>query len=199
MDKHLFEAIKKRRSIYSIDKNVSVSDEEIESILDDCVLYAPTGFNAQSDRVVLLLSEAHENLWKLIKRKIEETTHQENRHTAIEKVEKLSKGYGTVLFFEDKAVVKKLQKQFTAYADYFPSWSQQGNGMLQYLVWLALSQAGLGASLQHYNVMISEEVREEFNLPESWCLVSQMPFGNPTEIPSDEKAHTREGKTLVFR
>ena len=89
-------------------------------------------------------------------------------------------GYGTVLFFEDEAIVKSLQEKFVAYAENFPIWSHQASGMHQLVVWTGLEAEGLGASLQHYNPLIDDEVKQEWNVPANWKLIAQMPFGNPT-------------------
>lgn len=197
MDKNLLETIKRRRTIYDISNRIDISDAELESILNDCLLYAPTGFDARSDRMILVLGEKHDEVWDLITKRVKESTPRENIEPALKKIEKLRGGYGTVLFFEDKAIIKRLQTQFADYASYFNSWSQQGNGMLQYLVWLALSQEGIGASLQHYNVLIAKDIRKLFDLPDSYFLVSQMPFGNPNSIPADHKAHPKGAKVRV--
>ncbi|WP_113860204.1 nitroreductase family protein [Bifidobacterium aemilianum] len=69
-------------------------------------------------------------------------------------------------------------EQNPAYAENFPIWAQQANGMLQLSVWTALSEEGLGASIQHYNPLIDAEVRETFSIPESWQLLAEMPFGD---------------------
>ena len=39
-----------------------------------------------------------------------------------------------------------------------------------------LEDAGMGASLQHYNPLSDDEVRKAWNLPGDWKLVAQMPF-----------------------
>jgi len=49
--------------------------------------------------------------------------------------------------------------------------------MLQYAIWVALREYGFGANLQHYNPLIDQEVKENFNIPTSWNLIAQMPFG----------------------
>ena len=51
-------------------------------------------------------------------------------------------GYGTVLFFEDEAIVKSLQEKFAAYAENFPIWSHQASGMHQLVVWTGLEAEG---------------------------------------------------------
>ena len=40
-------------------------------------------------------------------------------------MDSLKAGYGTVLFFEDEAIVKSLQEKFAAYAENFPIWSHK--------------------------------------------------------------------------
>ncbi|CRR91193.1 hypothetical protein PAERUG_P48_London_17_VIM_2_01_13_02863 [Pseudomonas aeruginosa] len=86
-------------------------------------------------------------------------------------------GAGTVLFFEDQTVVRQLQEQFALYADNFPVWSEQASGMAQFAVWTALAEHKVGASLQHYNPLVDAQTHKTWNLPESWKLRAQMPFG----------------------
>ena len=71
-------------------------------------------------------------------------------------------------------------------ADNFPTWSNQASGMHQLVVWTALEAEGLGASLQHYNPLIDDEVKREWNILGNWKLIAQMPFGNLTS-PVGEK------------
>ena len=105
----------------------------------------------------------------------------------IEKIRGFAAGAGTVLFFEDQNTIESLQKKFPLYAENFPKWSLEANGMLQYMIWLALCEAGLGASLQHYNPLIDDEVKLVFDLPGHWQLLAQMPFGS-IEQPAEEKS-----------
>ncbi|MCV5410491.1 nitroreductase, partial [Escherichia coli] len=72
-------------------------------------------------------------------------------------------GFGTVLFFEDTDVIKDLQQKFALYADNFPIWSEHATGIAQFAVWTTLAQEKVGASLQHYNPLIDEAVRKEWN------------------------------------
>lgn len=107
-------------------------------------------------------------------------------------------GYGTVLFFEDEAEVKSLQKQFPLYAGNFPILSNQASWMHQLVIWAALESEGLGASLQHYNPLIDEEVKKEWNIPSNWKLIAQMPFGNPTLQPGEKKFQPIENRVKFY-
>ena len=90
---------------------------------------------------------------------------------------------GTLLDSGDTDTVKKLQEQCPGYAANFPVWASQGNGMLQFALWTALTDLGLGVNIQHYNPIIDAAIKEAFEVPESWTLVAQMPFGEPTADP----------------
>jgi predicted oxidoreductase (fatty acid repression mutant protein) len=103
-----------------------------------------------------------------------------------EKINSFRNGYGSVLFFEDQSVVEGLQAQFPIYKDNFPLWSLQSTGILQFVVWTSLDIEGFGASLQHYNPLIDDEVKKEWSIPASWKLWGQLVFGKPT-APAGEK------------
>ena len=95
--------------------------------------------------------------------------------------------------------MKGLQNQFPSYADNFPIWSQHTSAMHQLSVWTMLEDAGLGASVQHYNPLIDEEVRRTWNLPETWKLIAQMPFGAPTFEPGEKPFAPIDERMKVFK
>jgi predicted oxidoreductase (fatty acid repression mutant protein) len=115
-----------------------------------------------------------------------------------EKLNSFRNGYGTVLFFEDSSVVEALQNQFPTYHDNFPIWSQQSNGMLQFVLWTSLDAEGFGASLQHYSELIESRVKREWNIAEEWKLIAQMPFGKPVDAPGDKQYQPMENRLLVL-
>ncbi|GAK38364.1 nitroreductase family protein [Paenibacillus urinalis] len=187
MAKEFMEALKERRSYYAISKESHVSDARIEEIIGEAVKYTPSSFNSQSARVVVLLGEKHDKLWNITEETLRKTVNDEEKFkSTADKMASFRAGYGTVLFFEDQEVIENLQKQFALYADNFPVWANQSSGMLQLVVWTALKQEGLGASLQHYNPLIDDEVKEVFDVPATWKLIAQMPFGAPAADPGDK-------------
>ena len=197
MSKNFYEALKERRSIYAISKESGVSNERIQEVINEAVLHTPSAFNSQSARVVVLFGENHNKLWDITEASLKKIVPEENFAPTKEKIDSFRNGYASVLFFEDQNVVKNLQEQFSLYKDNFPVWSQQSSGMLQYVIWIALAVEGLGASLQHYNELIEEDVAKEWNIPSGWKLVAQMPFGKPVSgagekefLPLDERVKT---------
>ncbi|MGM1045389.1 MAG: nitroreductase family protein [Bacillota bacterium] len=194
-------ALKNRRSHYAISKDSVISDERIQEIVNEAVKHTPSSFNSQSARVVVLLGEQHDKLWNMTEGILKEVVggSEEQFAPTAQKMAAFRGGYGTVLFFEDSSVISHLQENFALYADNFPIWSQQSSGMLQFVVWTALEAEGLGASLQHYNPLIDEKVRNEWNLPESWKLIAQMPFGKPTAEPSEKEFKPLEDRVKLFK
>ncbi|MGG1616422.1 nitroreductase family protein [Paenibacillus sp. NRS-1782] len=200
MSKDFFTALKERRSYYGISKEQVISDQRIQEIVEEAVKYTPTSFNSQTSRAVVLLGEHHDKLWNITEHILREVVgNEEQFKSTAEKMNGFRSGYGTVLFFEDNNVVTGLQQQFEAYADNFPIWSNQSSGMLQLVVWTALEQEGLGASLQHYNPLIDEKVKNEWNIPEHWKLIAELPFGKPTFQPGEKEFQPVEERVKTFK
>ncbi len=198
MKKNFNEVVENRRSIYEIGKESPVSEKEIQEIVEHAVKYVPSPFNSQSARVVVLFGDHHDKLWDIAKEELRKIVPEEAFASTEEKVNSFRNGYGSILFFEDQVVVEGLQKQFVLYKDNFPIWSLQSSGMLQFTVWATLEEAGLGASLQHYNPLIDEQVKAEWKVPDQWKLLAQMPFGKPL-APAGEKTFTPlDSRVIVF-
>lgn len=61
----LLELVKSRRTYYDLKAESPISDDAIESIVQDSVLHVPSSFNTQTSRVVLLLKEEHKKVWDI--------------------------------------------------------------------------------------------------------------------------------------
>jgi len=193
-------ALKNRRTYYMISNKSLVSDQEIEDIVKFALTHVPSAFNSQSTRVVLLLGENHKKLWNITKDVLRKIVPAEAFPATEGKIDgAFAAGYGTVLYFEDQDVVKGLQKAFPAYAENFPIWSNHTSAMHQLTIWTLLEEAGFGASLQHYNPLIDEAVAKEWNLPSTWKLVAEMPFGVPTQGPGEKEFKHLDEKIKVFK
>ncbi|MDH2999882.1 nitroreductase [Chelonobacter oris] len=189
----------KRRSIYNLGKNVALPKTELTALIKQTVRETPSSFNSQSSRVVILFGAEHEKLWNIVLETLRKIVAAEAFSATEAKINNSFKaGFGTVLYFEDQAVVEDLQQKFAAYADNFPIWSEQSGGMAQYAVWLALSEAGLGATLQHYNPIIDEEVAKTWNIPASWKLRAQMPFGSIEAAAGEKTYMDDESRFKIF-
>lgn len=183
--KSIADAIKERRSIRNLKKPENLTKEKVDEILKTA-LYTPSAFGMQSARMIVLTGEDNKKLWNIAKEEVKKTLPEGQDFKPTEdKLNGFSNGYGTILFFEEEKTVKDMQNNFSLYADNFPAWAEQANGMLQYAVWLLLYTEGLGASLQHYNPLIDNAVKAAWNVSSTWKLRAQMPFGTPDETAGD--------------
>ena len=179
----LLDLVQKRRSCYALTDKIPLSQAQLVNLVKQAVKHAPSAFNSQSSRVLVLLENKHHAFWQLTSEALQKIVPPNAWAATQAKIDSFDKAYGTILYFEDWAVVENLQKRFAAYKDNFPVWAYQANAMLEYLIWTALAENQIGASLQHYNPLVDEAVRRTFNVPDSWKLVAQMPFGEVIAAP----------------
>lgn len=200
MQMQFWDAVKQRRTYYSLSKERVTSDERIEEIVGEAVKHVPSSFNSQSARVVILLGDQHDRLWNITISELKKIVPPESFPATEEKITvAFLSGYGSVLFFEDTSIIDGLQQQFPAYRDNFPVWSNQSSGMLQFAIWSGLELEGWGASLQHYNPVIDDSVKAAWNIPANWKLIAQMPFGKPVAQPGSKEFQPLAGRVKLFK
>jgi len=179
-------SIKSRRTIYAIGKNLTVDQATIEETIREAVKQSPSSFNSQTSRVVTLYGESHAKFWEIVRETLRKMVPAEAFANTSAKIDSFAAGFGTALFYEDQDVVKGLQEQFALYADNFPVWSEHSSAIAQFATWTALSEIGVGASLQHYNPIIDAEVAETFDIPANWKLRAQLVFGSIEAAAGDK-------------
>ncbi|WP_255301205.1 nitroreductase family protein [Bacillus sp. Marseille-P3800] len=174
-DDDFYQAIENRRSIYVLSKDTVQSDKEIKALIEQNLQSVPFYRDTPSSRIVLLLHDEHDRFWQQTRQTLRSIMDYSDFVDTQAKLEMFEHAYGTILFFEDEE---------TFSSSYTESIAQQYAGMLQFSIWVSLEANGFGASLQHYNPMIDDEVKRTWNLPSSWKLGAQMPFGRPHEYPN---------------
>ncbi|WP_241618651.1 nitroreductase family protein [Rosenbergiella epipactidis] len=186
-----------RRSIYALGKEIPLSEDEVIHLIKQAVKQAPSAFNSQSSRILILLGNEHIKFWELTRTQLKKIVPEARFQATSDKLDSFSQAAGSVLFFEDQNVVHTLQQQFPSYADNFPVWSEHSTGIAQYAVWLALAEKGIGANLQHYNPLVDEEVRKQWSVPNSWTLRAQMNFGAILQ-PAGEKTYIDDNERFII-
>jgi predicted oxidoreductase (fatty acid repression mutant protein) len=198
MNNGYIDAIKKRRTQYALGKDLPLAQAEVTALIKESVRQSPSSFNSQSSRAVILFGAQSVKFWDLVKEALRKIVPADAFGQTAQKMDSFAAGAGTVLFFEDQDVVKGLQEKFALYADNFPIWSEHSTGIAQHAVWTALANANIGASLQHYNPIVDEAVKTEWNVPVSWKLRAQLPFGS-NQAPVGDKVFIEDDKRfLVF-
>lgn len=180
------ELFKKRRTQYVLGNKLPISENAVEQLVREAVREAPSAFNSQSSRVVVLFGDEHQKLWSLVKETLRNIVPADSFAATDAKINGFAAGAGSVLFFEDQKVVEKLQADFPLYADKFPVFSDNAAGIAQFAVWTTLADANIGASLQHYHPLIDDEVAKTWGLPASWKLSAQMPFGSHEQVVGEK-------------
>lgn len=194
------DAMEQRRTIYNLESTISIDDSELEELIAHAVKHVPSAFNSQSTRIVLLLNDKNEKFWENTKEILKETMGPDRDFEPTrQKIDNFKHSYGTILYYEDKDVITGLQEKMPNFYDNFEIWSNQTNAMHQYAIWTALATKGIGASLQHYNPIVDEATANEFNIPKTWKLVAQMPFGNVREVAGEKDIKPVEPRFLIKR
>lgn len=210
--KNVLDIARKRRSIYHLKNKISVSDDKLITMIEDSIRLAPTPFNNQSVRAVILLGKYHARFWELLNhaaRNIFSIQNYKQNHQG--KIISFSRGYGTILFFTDTSVVNSFAKDISMFKRRsFVNWSEQAQGSAQFLVWVALAEKNIGASIHHYDAalnnsintrhlkindhVLQRNIKKRFKLPDSWDLRTEMVFGgigaparNKSMIPNSKR------------
>ena len=184
MKRDFIEAIKHRHTYYDIGDSMLTTRQRVVDIIDTALLNVPSAFNVQSARIIILFDKHHDKLWEITKGVLREIVPAKSFERTEQKIDKcFAAGCGTILFFEDTEAVDAQKREMPTYAEVFDVYSAQGSAMCQFAIWTMLCDAGYGASLQHYNPLIDKLVAEQWNVPHTWRLMAQMPFGNPLKTP----------------
>jgi uncharacterized protein len=89
-------AVKARRTYYPLKKESPIDDRKIQEIINQAVLHAPSPFNSQSSRVVVLLKDEHDKLWDIAKTALRAVVPTDQYPATEQKLSMFQGAYGTV-------------------------------------------------------------------------------------------------------
>lgn len=192
----LSELVKNRRSQYAIGNNTDLTNEEIAERITQIVRDVPTASNSQTTRIAIVFGEENVKLWDHILDVQKDVMPEEMWGMMSGVMEGAKGGVGTIIFFEDLNAVEKMPTSPARVEVY----KQNNNANAQYATWLALTDLGLGGSLQHMNVGYEQgfdkSVKELLGLPERWEMQAQMPFGS-IEGENEPKEYIADSERVV--
>ncbi|KAJ9608496.1 type II nitroreductase [Cladophialophora chaetospira] len=219
------EAVKDRRSLYALGAESPIPDSKIEEIVKHAVTWAPSTYNVQSARAVVLFKENHQKFWDIAKKHMANIPLEGGMRAYMDgRLAGWRASYGTVLWFEDQEALDALAQKNPMIGGMLTEWSDHSTGIHQFIgknpnalissslrfvdtiltstfftVWTALESEGLGANLQHFNFnpAITAEAKEEFKLPEQWKLKAQLVFGKPQEEAKEKTFEPIEKRVLI--
>jgi predicted oxidoreductase (fatty acid repression mutant protein) len=187
----------RRRTQYSLGRRLPMPVEEIIALIKAVMRHTPSTYNSQSSRALILFGKESDRFWDITRETLRKMVPEDKFASTDARMTAFAAGIGTVLFFEDQETVRSLEDKYPLYAEKFPEFSEQSSGMAQLAVWTALAEAGLGASLQHYNPLVDVAVAETWGVPASWKLRAQMPFGSNEKSFAEKTFVPDEGRFIV--
>lgn len=103
------ELTKERRSIYALSKESTIPDSRVEEIVKFAIQHAPSTYNVQSARAVILLKEEHAKLWAIVKKHMDQVPLDEGMKTYMAgRIKGWNESYGTIMWFEDQDALNAL-------------------------------------------------------------------------------------------
>lgn len=198
---HVLKAAVQRRSVYHLKNKIPMSENTLIQLIKESVREAPTAFNEQAVRAVVLLNGHHTAFWKLLNHICHNIFSIKNfKNNYQPKIISFSHAFGTILFFTDKNVVQNYNNTINMFGlRSFINWSEQAQGNAQYLTWLVLAEHHIGASIHHYDAALDNSIetrhlkvdphalqrtiKAKLHLPNSWDLRTEMVFGEIEERP----------------
>ncbi|EXJ94986.1 hypothetical protein A1O1_00104 [Capronia coronata CBS 617.96] len=189
-----------RRSNYTLSASSPIPDSKIVEIVQTAVKYAPSTYNVQSARAVVLFRAEHQQFWDISAKHFSPLPIAEGAKAYMTaRIAAFRASYGTVLFFEDQAALDALGAKNAMVQPLLAEFSDHSSGMNQFIVWTAFNAEGLGCNLQHFNFLpaITADAISAFGLPETWKLKAQLVFGAPTAPPLEKKLEPIETRVIV--
>ena len=173
------DVIEKRRSNYDLGNNLEISKKDLINLLRKIIYYAPSPFNVQSSKIVLLNKKSHHLLWTTV---VEEFLKKNNNGDLLDsdkaRIKREDKAYGTILFYKDERVIEEFKEKLDTYEQKsLDSWCIEESAMLQMNIWNELRLRNIGAHIVHFDD-IDEEVSVAFDIDKNYKLVAMMVFGN---------------------
>ncbi|TMV45213.1 nitroreductase family protein, partial [Thioclava sp. BHET1] len=105
MAKDFLEKLKTRRTQYALGKSLPLSNEAVADIIKEAVKQAPSSFNSQSSRAVILFGDESVKFWNIAKDELRKIVPADGFAQTEAKIDSFAAGAGTVLFYEDMDVV----------------------------------------------------------------------------------------------
>ncbi len=156
---------------------------ETQARLLEAIRLTPAAYNLPPWRIVLV-HERRAELWAEIEAGFREHLAGERLARYLDRLEGFREGVAIALIFADRRVERALREEKGAGAEIAQSFVQQGLGMVQLALWLAITAEGLSTSLQHWDDQIGPRVRRFASLAEEdVALIATMPIGYAGEEP----------------
>jgi predicted oxidoreductase (fatty acid repression mutant protein) len=177
----LLSLLERRRSIRRLQSG-PFSEASLQRIVE-AIHLAPAAFNLPPWHVVLV-HEERAAFWELVEQAFLERLEGDRLERYLDRLSGFRRGVAVALVYEEVSVRRQLAEAWQITLDQAGAYTEQGLGMVQLALWLALTAEGLVASLQHWDWLLEEPLAGYFGLPQDrFRLVATMPIGYADEPP----------------
>ena len=185
----------RRRSIRRL-RDVDLAGATVAR-LTEAVRLTPAAYNLPPWHVVLV-RERRAQLWAVVEAAMRASLEGDRLARNLDRLAGLRSGAGLLLVYEDATVQPRLRDAWRITDEQATAFVQQGLGMVQLALWLALTEEGLVASLQHWDWLVPDGFSALVGLPaDRFALAVAIPFGAPDEAP--RPTDRPEGADVVSR
>jgi predicted oxidoreductase (fatty acid repression mutant protein) len=158
-------------------------DAEVIDKLTDAIRYTPSAYNTPPWHVVIVREE-RTAFWDVIEGCFRNGLSGERLERYLKRLDGFRDGVGAILVFENLDALPELQQAWNLHASQALAFVQQGIGMVQLSIWLALTEVGLVTSLQHWEWLAESHIAQFTGVPaERFKLAAVMPIGYAAEPP----------------
>ncbi len=177
----LLSLLERRRSIRRLQPG-PFSEASLQRILE-AIRLTPAAYNLPPWHVVLVHQE-RAAFWELVERAFLERLEGDRLERYLDRLAGFRSGVAVALVYENVSVRRQLAEAWQISIEEAGGYAEQGLGMVQLALWLALTAEGLVASLQHWDWLIEEPLIDFVRLPaDRYRLVATMPIGHADEPP----------------
>ena len=157
--------------------------ESTQARLHEAVRLTPAAFNVASTHVVFVHAE-RAAFWQAIEDGFRERLDGDRLERYLSRLDGFRPGVGAALVFEDTLARAALVEAWSITEAQALAFAEQGLGMVQLALWLALTAEGLVTSLQHWDWLVADRIAAFVNLPQDrFRLAAVLPMGYPDEEP----------------
>jgi uncharacterized protein len=187
----------RRRSIRRL-RHCELAAETLERV-QEAILRTPSAYGVPVWHVVLV-HQRRAAFWDEVELGFRQFLSGERLERYLDRLQGFRAAAAVALIYEDRDSLPELRDAWNLSDETARSFVQQGLGMVQLAIWLAITAEGLVTSLQHWDWLIQDRIADFIGLPaDRYHLAATMPIGLPAEEPRQTTPIERQRLLSVDR
>ncbi len=167
--------------------------------MQEAILRTPSAYGVPVWHVVLV-HQRRAAFWDEVKLGFRQFLSGERLERYLDRLQGFREAAAVALIYEDRDALPELRDDWNLSEETARSFVQQGLGMVQLAIWLAVTAEGLVTSLQHWDWLIQDRIADFIDLPaDRYHLAATMPIGLPAEEPRQTTPIERQRLLSVDR